>query len=1082
MTESPKPYLTRVDATAEKPRLPPGGPTEPGTATADPARLAASPGRTPPPPRAPTEERAPRDAPGTGADRSIEAPTPPAEPHAPMIHPDGTVVFEVHDYQTGHDFVAAMHCPLRSGRHPREAELQQEHRRWAREQELFAAADYARFCAARFDVLVSAQCHMLPLYGAIVVSHFMTWVFAFDDAQEGRHALGSAGTETNRRAARRHLEILDGDHPRADDPRLVFAFVDMLDQVCSLGDGRCDPWYERFADHLRMYLTGTVGEGILAPSVRLNTALQWQVRWLTIGVLPAIKVAASAQRLPPAFLTRDWWVQRMDRLCVNYNIWVNELLGLDRDQRCGLGNTVLILRDEYRLSLEEATRRTAHHSDQELRALLEIERRLPELVGEAWPSVAADMSAYGDILKGCMRGLVDWTATSARYRGSDDASSQDVPAGEHARDDRSDRVDGSALDEDYAPARVDVAHRPRLGGPTGIGTGAARLPHLLDLGSRVPAETGRSSDKGIARIPSGGRSSAGGRRHAGTVAVFGGGVAGLTAAHELVERGFDVTIYERRAWGGRARSTEVNGSAGPGRRPLPGEHGFRITAGYYQNLPETMRRIPFGSNANGVLDNLVALSEMRFAREGRQDLILPLDAPDPGPQTPQKMLDVLSGALTTLDVSPREVAHFVRRMVVFLSSCDARRSGQWEPMSWAEFIGLDDFSDGCRRILSVASEVFAPESAEQTSARHSAWKLELASHCWPGHGASGPARRVLDLPTNDAWIDPWIEHLARQGAEPRLGCELVDLPLRDGAVAGARVATARGTQTVTAEWYVCALPLRRARALLSGPLDAADHRLRGMRELRVGWFAGIQFYLANPTDLCDGAGVCGDSPWVVGYMEYERLWSVDIASTFGDGRVRQIIATVVSNWRAPGVVHGKPARECTLEEIARETWEQLKSHVNKSWENPKLTDDMLVSWSIDEGLTERDGQLELEDPFVLPTAGTAQHRPGVTTAIPNLMLAGDYLDGEWEVGTMEAACFNGRRAANAILERAGSREQPAAAIAPFRPPEWEPLKEVDALRYARGEPNLFDVDGALPPDSRQLLDWLPPDMAPLARS
>jgi uncharacterized protein with NAD-binding domain and iron-sulfur cluster len=495
-----------------------------------------------------------------------------------------------------------------------------------------------------------------------------------------------------------------------------------------------------------------------------------------------------------------------------------------------------------------------------------------------------------------------------------------------------------------------------------------------------------------------------------------------------------------------------------------------------------MRRIPFGSNANGVRDNLVALSEMRFAREGRRDLILPLNAPEPGPQTPQRMLDVLSGALTVLDVSPREVAQFVRRMVVFLTSCDARRSGQWEPMSWAEFIGLDDFSDGCRRILGVASEVFAPESPEQTSARHAGWKFELASHCWPGHGATGPARRVLDLPTNDAWIDPWIELLAREGAQPRLGCELVDLPLHDGAVAGARIDTARGTQTVTADWYVCALPLWRARALLSGPFLAVDHQLRRMRELRVGWFAGVQFYLANRTDLCDGAGVCGDSPWVVGYLEYERLWSVDIASTFGDGRVRQIIATVVSNWRTPGVVYRKPARECTLDEIACETWEQLKSHVNKSWEHPKLTDDMLVSWSIDEGLTQHDGQLELEDPFVLPAAGTAQHRPGVTTAIPNLLLAGDYLDGEWEVGTMEAACFNGRRAANAILERAGSREQPAAAIPPFRPPEWEPLKEVDALRYAQGEPNLFDIDGTLPPDSRRLLDWLASDMAPLARS
>ena len=39
-----------------------------------------------------------------------------------------------------------------------------------------------------------------------------------------------------------------------------------------------------------------------------------------------------------------------------------------------------------------------------------------------------------------------------------------------------------------------------------------------------------------------------------TVAVLGGGVAGLTAAHELSERGFAVDVYEARdLFGGKAR-------------------------------------------------------------------------------------------------------------------------------------------------------------------------------------------------------------------------------------------------------------------------------------------------------------------------------------------------------------------------------------------------------------------------------------------------------------------------------------------------------------------------------------------------
>src|SRR5215210_5076315 len=113
------------------------------------------------------------------------------------------------------------------------------------------------------------------------------------------------------------------------------------------------------------------------------------------------------------------------------------------------------------------------------------------------------------------------------------------------------------------------------------------------------------------------------------VAVLGGGVAGLTAAHELAERGFAVTVYEARdRLGGKARSLPVPDSGTDGRRDLPAEHGFRFFPGFYRHLPDTMGRIPVPGKSGGVADNLVAAERVLVAQAGgRNELVSAAHAP-----------------------------------------------------------------------------------------------------------------------------------------------------------------------------------------------------------------------------------------------------------------------------------------------------------------------------------------------------------------------------------------------------------------------------------------------------------------------
>ena len=83
------------------------------------------------------------------------------------------------------------------------------------------------------------------------------------------------------------------------------------------------------------------------------------------------------------------------------------------------------------------------------------------------------------------------------------------------------------------------------------------------------------------------------------VLILGGGVAGMSAAHELIERGFTVTVLERAPKpGGKARTLGAPSPLSGGRKALPGEHGFRFFPHFYQHLHHSMRRIPLAAGGS----------------------------------------------------------------------------------------------------------------------------------------------------------------------------------------------------------------------------------------------------------------------------------------------------------------------------------------------------------------------------------------------------------------------------------------------------------------------------------------------------
>ncbi|MFI9586243.1 FAD-dependent oxidoreductase [Streptomyces sp. NPDC052236] len=548
-----------------------------------------------------------------------------------------------------------------------------------------------------------------------------------------------------------------------------------------------------------------------------------------------------------------------------------------------------------------------------------------------------------------------------------------------------------------------------------------------------------------------------------SVAVLGGGVAGLTAAHELAERGFQVTVYERRALGGKARSMDVPDSAKAGRRPLPGEHGFRFIPGIYHNLPDTMRRIPFPGNANGVWDNLVAPPEMVFARTGHEDLRIPL--PWPGHKPADLTLDEFRRALTALldtavGIPAHETAYFVNRLLVFLTSCDERRDQTWESVPWWDFIRAAQMSYDYQRILAIGlTRNIVATKAEEASTRTVARILEAFVFNALGRGADGPLDRILNAPTNEAWIDPWVAHLEKLGVRFRIGWTVTEVKYGSGRVTAAVIEDPQGVrQSVAADHYVSAMPVEHARRTWGAELRAADPQLARCDKLETDWMTGIQFYLTERAPVPHAHLNLIDSPWSLTAIQQAAHWpGRDFAADYGDGIAVDCLSVDISEWDLPGILYGKTAKQCTRTEVAREVWAQLKAALNDTGATV-LKDSALHSWFLDPGV---DGlgtpNPTNDDELLIHPVGTFHNRPQAATRIPNFFLAGDYVAVDIDLATMEGANASARAAVNALLDGIGSPAARCTVKPLFRAPEIEALKRHDRLRYRLGLRNLLDL-------------------------
>jgi hypothetical protein len=579
------------------------------------------------------------------------------------------------------------------------------------------------------------------------------------------------------------------------------------------------------------------------------------------------------------------------------------------------------------------------------------------------------------------------------------------------------------------------------------------------------------------------------------IVIVGGGVAGLTAAHELKERGFRVTIYEREPeCGGKARSFVVpdgykcNEIVG-----LPAEHGFRFFPGFYRHLIDTLARIP-ARNAVGsyVIDNLIKVHKGAIAQVDKAFSVFPTRGPQTTLDGVRFFRDLFSNP--SFGLGADEAAFAASRLGLAMTTCEERRDAEMDDVTWWQYMCADSMSDNYKKVVvNGLTRNFVAMRAEETSLRTAITILaRLLEDFLSGRGVD----RILNGPTSQVWIAPWVEYVqsAVGGQFPVTVCtgkrvHHFVFDERIGRISGVQFAEGEIVSDPKAI-YIAAVPIESMTQILqNGPPMLLERspalKLLCDRHLQVNWMSGILYYLKSDSPMTRGHVVYLDSGWALTSISQNQFW-VNKIESYGDGRVQGVLSAIISDWfkAGNGGVSTNTAYQAEDgDEVANEALAEIRAHT-VAQSNVDISQENIVGYYLDpaiefndirqrisglmpavefgmraaklrqEGIKTEKLRVEHDfEPLFINTVGSWLYRPGEATGIENLFLASDYVKTNTDLATMEGANESGRRAVNRILNLLNTSGR-RCRIFQFREPTiFAPMRALDRYFFKLGLPH-----------------------------
>ncbi|MEK6809685.1 MAG: FAD-dependent oxidoreductase [Nanoarchaeota archaeon] len=533
------------------------------------------------------------------------------------------------------------------------------------------------------------------------------------------------------------------------------------------------------------------------------------------------------------------------------------------------------------------------------------------------------------------------------------------------------------------------------------------------------------------------------------VIICGAGIGGLTVAHELSKRNFDVTVYERNdIVGGLARSsyhTEKN-------KKYPTEYSWRVYGNNYKNLLRVLKEIPLHNHKKqSVLNNLVKVCTYIFPRFGKEEVIVSRG------NNKSKLMK---------DFKTRDFFKIINK-ILYCLTLSTSRADSLDHIKWKDY--CRDLSPEAKKFM---VQLWGPVLGMDTTHMSFPVVSRMVGILLGGFVHYPSCLYLLDKPTNEGWFDEWTHYLQNTNrVKIKTNCRIVDFKMKDGEIDYVLVEDGGENKIIkdAADYYVCALPIESIAKIVSDNAQfSAVPTLKNTvklaekcRQIQLS----VQIFLDQKIIYPSKEKIIlylPDTPWSLIIEPQDIVWGRTYCT---DKNVKTVLSVGICQTDQPGILYHKPFIKCSKDEIKKEVWSQiLRSYRFSSIaikNKDKLDKANIVLFYMWDSFYFDDKKKEIDvwEPKFSNNIDSLRYQPDHATEIPNFLFATGYTKTKRYIYSMESAAEAGTLCANEIIGRynqKSGKSLPLTKIYPYFGSTLflKPLILIDALLYKLGLPHL----------------------------